>query len=144
MLELTNSKFVKNNMNIETHRKYLENFMKNHHLNSNNWAKIAGISEGTLRAYLNKKSNNISLDTLYKLADSIGIPVIQLISEQKIDYNLEETCLIRTITKIDSIITQKNLNLTAEKKAKIYLACYKLSSIIKDDDDLYKTFDLIL
>jgi transcriptional regulator with XRE-family HTH domain len=130
---------------IDKHRNHLNIFMHQHNLNANNWAKMANISEGTLRAYLTKRSNNISLDTLNKLATAINVKVSDLIDDQKINYNLDENKFLDCIQKVDGLIEKKRLSFSSEKKAQLYLAWYKLSLIVNDKSaDIDNTFDLIL
>jgi len=117
--------------NIEQHRKYLLGFMKEFGLNSNKWAKIANISEGTLRAYLVGRSQNISLDTLYKLAGAISVPVIELIEETSSAIN--EVNFYKSVVEIDQLLEKKKMEISPENRAKLYLSWYRVLNSLKGE-----------
>ena len=131
--------------NIEEHRKHLLEFMKEYELNPNKWAKIANISEGTLRAYLSGRSQNISLDILYKLAKAVSVPVSELIEESSNEIN--EVNFYKSVLEIDQLLESKKMEISTENRAKLYISWYmvlnslrgenqELNSLLKDLIDL--------
>jgi hypothetical protein len=117
------------------HRKFLLNFMKEHELNANKWAKIANISEGTLRAYLTGRSQTLGLETLSKMAKAISVPISELIEDKASDIN--EANLYKSVIEIDNMLSTHKIELNSENKAKLYLSWYRvLNSLKADNQDL--------
>lgn len=116
----------------DEHRKFLLNFMKEHELNANKWAKIANISEGTLRAYLTGRSQSIGLDTLSKMAKAISVPISDLIGDKTSEIN--ETNLYKSVIEIDNMLSTHKRELSSENRAKLYLSWYRVLNSLKNEN----------
>jgi transcriptional regulator with XRE-family HTH domain len=121
----------------DTHRAFLLNFMKEHGLNTNKWAKMAGISEGTLRAYLSGRSQTISLETLSKMANAVSLPIVELIDGTFKEVN--EIYFYKSVTEIDNLLSAKKIALPSEERAKLYLAWYRALNALKHNNQDLQT-----
>ena len=132
-------------METENHRKYLKKLMQENNLSVNSWSKIAGISEGTLRAYLSGRTNSISIKTLAKLAEAIQITVdeLLLIETKPIRSYLDEEVFENSVLEVDNLIIQKKLKFDSKKKAKLYLLWYELKSQNIAKDELLRLIELL-
>lgn len=64
-------------------RKVLMDFMDKHGLKPFPWSKKAGTADNTLRNFLNGKSDTLTATTYQRLAEAAGVPVSELLGENK-------------------------------------------------------------
>ena len=62
------------------HRSNFHNFMKKHNLTAYSWGRLSGVSEASIRHFLNGRSNSLSALSLALLAQSVGLAIDDLIS----------------------------------------------------------------
>lgn len=70
-------------------RRALRNVMDVRKLNANKWAKLSGISEGTIRNFLSGRSETLTISTLDKLADAAGESFTSIMGGQPITVSSE-------------------------------------------------------
>lgn len=125
----------------EQHRRILRSFMRKKNLKTNSWAIKAGISEGTIRAFLTGKTSSLTTLVIEKLAKAAGVTPAEIIFEDPLSVNLDERYLDRdimqrSIIKVSEIIKEKNLSFPPEKLAKIYLAWYDLKILSLEEENM--------
>lgn len=125
----------------DKHREFLRSFMKKNNLKTSSWAAKAGISEGTIRAFLTGKTSSLTTLIIEKLAKAAGVSPGEIIFEDPLAINLDERYLNRdimerSIIKVQQIIKEKKLDFPPEKLAKIYLAWYDLKILSLEEDSL--------
>lgn len=69
------------NFDPEILRKNLQQVMDQRDLSINAWANSAGVSEGTLRTFMNKGRDNITINTIAHLAEAVHMNMLQLLDE---------------------------------------------------------------
>lgn len=67
---------------IEKQRMFFKEFMLEHGLNANAWAKKAGIAEATIRHYLSGRNKSITSVNLERLAQVVGCRPDDIIGER--------------------------------------------------------------
>lgn len=123
---------------IEKQREIFKKFMQVNELNANAWAKKSGVTESTIRHYLNGRTQSLTSLVLEKLASSIGANIGDLISNQ-VDHDVEtqeflsfdRALLLKTLKDAEEYIANSKIILSPEQKAKIFMAWYDLSKLVK-------------
>lgn len=75
-------------------------------ISTNAWAKRAGLSEGTIRAIVDGTTASTKLETLYRMADAVGVPVWELLGED-VPWKREYEDLRTTLTRIQDLEEEK-------------------------------------
>lgn len=112
-------------------RKAFKNFMQEHKLKAFPWAKKAGVSESTIRNYINGLNQSLTSLVLEKLARSVKCRVSDLIGENNPSLNRKR--LIQSFIKSEELIKKSNLNISAEERINILLAWYDLKGIVEQE-----------
>jgi transcriptional regulator with XRE-family HTH domain len=119
----------------DKYRKNLEIFMKRKGLTSYSWAKMAGITEGTIRSYIAGRSNSLTYNTLAKLANCLGVNINELVDpevnyEEYLDHKnyLQREIFEGCMQVVDDIIEQKNIQISAFDRRRLYLAWYDIKN----------------
>lgn len=68
-------------LNAEKQRRALRHFMQTRKLKIYPWCKRAGVSEGTLRAFMSGQTTTLQASTLQKLAGAENVPLALLLGE---------------------------------------------------------------
>jgi len=126
---------------INDHREYLLKFMQNRNLNANSWAKMADISEGTLRAYITGRSHNISLEILHKLAKAVSVSVLDLIENSANAINEEN--FYKAVAEIDKLLEAKGSYSSSLYRAKLYLSWYSVLNAVDKQSDTDATLKVL-
>ncbi len=121
--------------NQDKYRINLKIFMKRKGLTSYSWAKMAGITEGTIRSYLAGRSNSLTYNTLTKLANSLGVSINELVDpeinyEEYLDHKnyLNRELFENSMRIIDDIIEEKRIQISAFDRRRLYLAWYDIKN----------------
>jgi transcriptional regulator with XRE-family HTH domain len=128
--------------NDDNLRNRIINFMKTNGLTAYSWSKKAGISEGTIRSFIAGRTNSLNSRTIIKLAAAANIPVISLLEEQEKyklnvpvnNSNINKDLLQKSIIIVDKILKKKNIKISDEERAKIYVAWYELRLVSNNEN----------
>ena len=91
------------------HRAALRYWMETLDLNVSQWAKKAGIGEGTLRNFLSGNAESLQSDTLEYLAEAIGKNVGQMLNLEKEELISKDECIDmmgKCVSEIDEKIIE--------------------------------------
>ncbi len=119
------------------------NFMKDHNLNANSWAKKAGISEATIRHFLSGRNKSITLANLEKLARAAGVSPSTIIKEDSRNLILDKDQFIEAYCNVHQFINISGKKLDLLAQAKVILAWYELSILNKNNNTLDNFLKLI-
>lgn len=133
---------------INRQRRTFKEFMQQHNLNPSSWAKKAGITEATIRHYINGRSQSLTSLVLEKLANSVGVSITEIIGGKKFvykdvelqDITLNRPLMLQSLIDVEEFITNSDLEIDAKEKANIFMAWYDLAQILKREkkDESYQ------
>lgn len=125
---------------IEKQREAFKKFMQINGLNANAWAKKSGVTEATIRHYINGRTQSLTSLVLEKLASSVGANVTELIYngaihdvETKEFLSFDRGLLLKTLIDVELYIVNSKISISPEEKAKIFMAWYDLSKLLKTE-----------
>lgn len=125
---------------IAEHRESFKQFMTLHKLNANNWSKMAGIAEATIRHYLSGRNHSMTSLNLELLAQAGGAKLSDVIacgdSAQDLD-GFDQYMTHDSLTAQRNLFVQAyedfeafqtvNLNKSARERAEAIFTWYQLS-----------------
>ena len=131
------------NGSLEQQKRNFENFMKHHKLTAYSWAKLADVTEGTIRSYIKGRSKSLNYQTLIKLADAVHVSpedILNPSTEYKLSHDnsifIEKNLFSEVMTQIDKIIAKKQLKISDHERQKLYFSLYDVKSKIPGNNDL--------
>lgn len=124
---------------IEKQREIFKGFMQRHRLNANAWAKKSGVTEATIRHYLNGRTQSLTGLVLEKLAGSAGASVADLIVENQYLHDQEtkeflsfdRELMLQTLINVEAYVRSADIKLSVEEKANVFMAWYDLAKLLK-------------
>jgi DNA-binding Xre family transcriptional regulator len=133
--------------NIYTQQKQsLIKFMAEKGLNPNSWAKLAGISEATIRHFISGRSKSITSANLAKLAMAANADVVDIIGEvanKEIAYDIDRELFIKSYCEIADFINNNFKNIPPQVCANIILSWYEISKLKNRDSQAIPFQDLV-
>lgn len=123
---------------LERQRDNFKNFMEEHNLNANSWAKKAGIAEATIRHYLSGRNKSITALNIEKLAKAINVDSdILLNSANKNQKNNEllqisKDLFIQTFQEVSNFLNDSNIKIDPIMHANILLSWYEVAQMQKE------------
>jgi transcriptional regulator with XRE-family HTH domain len=127
---------------IDKQRQAFKSFMAIHKLNAFAWAKKAGISEATVRHYLNGRNQSITIVNLEKLAKAAGVNTEELLRMDNIEISKEDDNIVKvnkdlfiqTFTDLNNFIIESDIKLDPQTHAHALLAWYELAQMLQKNN----------
>lgn len=84
-------------------REVLQTIQRQRKLPRAQWARLAGISEGTIRNYMSGTSNDLRAGTIEKLARALGMSIHQMVAAAKNGHSVSEQQSTSGMVEIDEL-----------------------------------------
>lgn len=129
---------------INKQRQAFIKFMQKHNLKAYSWSKSAGVSEATIRHYLNGHNQSLTCLNLEKLAHAAGAEVSDLISDKisaseskdNNTFSVDRNLMRQSFLDAEEFIAQSKQNLLPKDKVNTLITWYELACMIRNDPSL--------